>query len=62
MLDEILDADDLPETDKQSEQSEDEAPDMLLNFNNLVAQGSDFDSHSESDYSTSESEDSGIEY
>ena len=59
MLDEIMDDNDLPETDAE-EQSEDEAPDMLLNFNNIEA--ADFDSHSESDYSTSESDDSGIEY
>jgi hypothetical protein len=35
---------------------------MLLDLNNLVEDlESDFDSHSESDYSTSMSEDSGIE-
>jgi hypothetical protein len=64
-LDGSIDLDDLPdsESEKQSEQSEDEGPDMLLDFNNLAqAQESDYDSHSESDYSTSESEDSGIDY
>jgi hypothetical protein len=71
VLDEVdgsIDLDDLPdpEAEEQSEPSADEDPDMLLdfnNFNNLAeAQESDYDSHSESDYSTSESEDSGIDY
>ena len=70
VLDEIdgsIDLDDLPgsEEEDQSEQSEDEGPDMLLDLDNLVQaqeSESDYDSHSESDYSTSESDDSGIEY
>ncbi len=43
-----------------AEVSEDEAPDIedLVEEDDSV---SEFDSHSESDYSTSESEDSGIE-
>ena len=57
-LDVSIDEDDLQvsESEEQSESSEDEASD------NLAAQESDYDSHSESDYSTSESDDSGIEY
>jgi hypothetical protein len=59
VLDELHE-DDLPES--EAEESEDEVADMLLDLNNLVEDlESDFDSHSESDYSTSESEDSGIE-
>ncbi len=59
VLDELHE-DDLPEP--EAEESEDEVADMLLDLNNLVEDlESDFDSHSESDYSTSESEDSGIE-
>jgi hypothetical protein len=59
VLDELHE-DDLPEPD--TEESEDEAPDMLFDMNNLLEEDvSEFDSHSESDYSTSESEDSGIE-
>jgi len=59
--------DELYEEDMPEQESEDEAPDMLLDFNVLAEEmvsesESDFDSHSESDYSTSESEDSGIEY
>ena len=57
-LDVSIDEDDLQvsESEEQSESSEDEAS------HNLAAQESDYDSHSESDYSTSESDDSGIEY
>ncbi len=59
VLDELHE-DDLPEPD--TEESEDEAPDMLFDMDNLLEEDvSEFDSHSESDYSTSESEDSGIE-
>jgi hypothetical protein len=68
VLDEIemdgsIDHEDVSVAEEQSEQSEDEGPDMLLDFNNFAeAQESDYDSHSESDYSTSESEDSGIDF
>jgi len=68
VLDEIetdgsIDHEDVSEAEEQSEQSEDEGPDMLLDFDNFAeAQESDYDSHSESDYSTSESEDSGIDF
>jgi hypothetical protein len=57
-LDGSIDLEDLPgsEEEELSEQSEDEGPDMLLDFDNLaLAQESesDYDSHSGSDYSTS---------
>jgi hypothetical protein len=64
VLDELYEED---SPGSESEESDDEAPDMLLDFNAVaeeLASESDFsyDSHSESDYSTSESEDSGIEF
>jgi hypothetical protein len=62
VLDELDESMSEPDAEDQSEPSEDEAPDMLLDFDNLAALESDYDSHSESDYLTSESEDSGIDY
>jgi hypothetical protein len=70
VLDEIdgsIDLEDLPgsEVEDLSEPSEDEGPDMLLDLDNLAQaqeSESDYDSHSGSDYSTTESDDSGIDY
>jgi hypothetical protein len=68
VLDEIdgsIDLEDLPGSEEEdlSAQSKDDGPDMLLdNLAQAQESESDYDSHSGSDYSTSESDDSGIDY
>jgi len=68
VLDEIdgsIDLEDLPGSEEEdlSAQSQDDGPDMLLdNLAQAQESESDYDSHSGSDYSTSESDDSGIDY
>ena len=68
MLDEIdgsIDLEDLPGSEEEdlSAQSKDNGPDMLLdNLAQAQESESEYDSHSESDYSTSESDDSRIDY
>ena len=57
VLDELHE-EDLPESD---EESIGDAPDNLNDFGESEESEQEFDSHSESDYSTSESDDSGID-
>ena len=60
VLDELHE-DDLP--NPEDEESVSDAPDMLLNLDDFweSEEEQELDSHSESDYSTSESDDSGID-